>query len=64
MTIYNDLLVLDNKLETHQRHLQFLAIEILKSKNKLNPSFMWKTYSEKKYPIFNEKGCFLLISKR
>ena len=39
----NELLVLDNKLKTHQRHLQFLVTEIYKSKNKLNPSFMRKT---------------------
>ena len=32
----------DNKLKTHQRHLQFLDIEIHKSKNKLKPSFTWK----------------------
>ena len=37
MAKYNDLLALDNKLKTRQRHLQFLAIEIYKSKNTLNP---------------------------
>ena len=47
MTTYDDLLALDNKLEIHQRHLQFLATEIYKSKKKLNPSFIWKTYKEK-----------------
>ena len=47
MATYDDLLALENKLKTHQRHLQFLAIEIYKSKNKLNPSFMRKTYNEK-----------------
>ena len=40
MTTYDDLLALDNKLKTHQTHLQFLAIETYKFKNKLNPSFM------------------------
>ena len=34
MAIYDDLLGLDNKLKTQQRHLQFLDIEIYKSKNK------------------------------
>ena len=38
MATYDDVLALDNKLKIHQRHLQFLAIEIYKSKNKLNPS--------------------------
>ena len=46
MDTYDDLLALDNKLKNHQRHLQFLAIEIHKSKNKLYPSFMWVTYKE------------------
>ena len=52
MATYDDLLALENKLKTHQRHLQFLAIEIYKSKNKLNPSFMWKTYNEKIIPYY------------
>ena len=64
MPTYDDLLALDKKLRTHQRHLQFLAVEIYNSKNKLNPSFMWKTYKEKKCPIFTEKGYFPLNSKR
>ena len=50
MTTYGELLALDNKLKIHQRHLQFLAIEMYKSKNKLNSSFMWKTYKEKNIP--------------
>ena len=37
MTTYDDLLGLDNKLKSYERHLQFLAIEIYKSKNTLNP---------------------------
>ena len=30
MATYDDLLALGNKLKTHQKHLQFLAIEIYK----------------------------------
>ena len=41
MATYDELVALDNKLKTHQSHLQFLATEIYKSKNKLNPIFMW-----------------------
>ena len=52
MATYGDLLALENKLETRQRYLQFLATEIYKSKNKLNPSFMWKTYNEKIIPYY------------
>ena len=48
MATYDELfLALDNKLKIHQRHLQFLAIEIYNSKNMLNPSFMCKTYKKK-----------------
>ena len=47
MATYDELLALDNKLKIHQKHLQFLAIEIYKSKNKLNPNFMWKTCQKK-----------------
>ena len=50
VAIYDELLALDNKLKTHQNHLQFLAIELYKSKNKLNKSLMWKTYKEKNIP--------------
>ena len=60
MATYDDLLALENKLKTHQRHLQFLAIEIYKSKNKLNPSFMWKTYYEKNIPCSLRKGISIL----
>ena len=40
MATYDELLALDNKLKIHQRHLQFLAIEMYKSKTKLDPSFI------------------------
>ena len=63
MATYYELLALDNKLQIHQRHLQFLAIEMYESENKHNPSLMWKRYNEKKYPIFNMKGDFPLYSK-
>ena len=61
MATYDELLAFDNKLKTHQRHLQFLAIEIYKSKNKPNPSFMWETYKEKNIPYSQRKGIPLLI---
>ena len=61
MATYDELLAFDNKLKTHQRHLQFLAIEIYKSKNKPNPSFMLETYKEKNIPYSQRKGIPLLI---
>ena len=61
MATYDELLALDNKLKIHQRQSQFLAIEICKSKNKLKPSFMWKTYKEKNIPYSLRRGIFLFI---
>ena len=58
---YDELLALDNKLKTHQKHLHFLAIEIYKSKNQPNPSFMWKTYKEKNIPYLRRRGTSLSI---
>ena len=63
MASYDELLALDNKVKTQQRHLQFLAIEIYKSKNKLNPSFMWKAYKEKNIPYSLSSGISLSIPK-
>ena len=61
MATYDDLLALDNKLKIHQRHLQFLAIEIYKSTHKLNPSFMWITYEDKNIPYLLRRGILLLF---
>ena len=61
MTTYDELLTLNNKLKIHQRQLQFLAIEIYKSKNKLNPSFTWKTYKEKNIPYSLRRNISLFI---
>ena len=61
MATYDELLALYNKLKIHQRHLQFLTIEVYKSKNKFNPSFMWKTYKEKNIPYSLRRGISLFI---
>ena len=61
MATYNELLALDNKLKIHQRHLQFLAIEIHKSKNKINPRFIWKIYKGKNIPYSLRRGISLFI---
>ena len=61
MTTYDELLTLKNKLKIHQRQLQFLAIEIYKSKNKLIPSFTWKTYKEKNIPYSLRRNISLFI---
>ena len=38
------LLKLDNAVSIHQRNLQYLMIEIYKTKTSLNPSFMGETF--------------------
>ena len=60
MATYDKLLALNNKLN-NQRHLQFLAIEICKSKIKFNPSFLWKTHKEKNIPYLLRRGISLFI---
>ena len=47
--VYNNYM-LDKKVKIHQRSLQLLAIEIYKSRNKLDP-----TLCGEKYPVFTEK---------
>ena len=44
-----------------QRYLQFLAIYMYKSKNKLNTSFTWKTSKEENIPWSLRKGISLSI---
>ena len=61
MATYDELLAFDNKLKTNQRYLQFLAIEIYKSKNKLSPSFVRKTCKEKNIPYSLRRGTSLSI---
>ena len=38
---YKDLLVDHDEISINQKHLQFLATEVFKLANKLNPQFMW-----------------------
>ena len=38
---YEKLLQLDNNVPIHQRHFQYLALEIFKSLMKVNPKFVW-----------------------
>ena len=40
----------------HQRHVQFLAIEVYKSLTHLNPEFMWSYFSEKPLPCNLRNG--------
>ena len=38
---YGELHQLNNNVSIHQRHLQYMALEVFKSLMHLNPEFMW-----------------------
>ena len=40
----------------HQRHLQYLALEVFKSLMHLNPEFMWSYFNENPLPYDLRKG--------
>ena len=58
MAAYDALLVFDNKLRTHQRHLRFLVIEIYKSENKLNPQVLCGKNIKRKISYIHGEGVF------
>ena len=47
---YEELLQLNNIVSTHQRHLQYLALEVFKSLMHLNPEFTWYDFNENPIP--------------
>ena len=56
---FNELLAKENSVSVHQRNLQLLMIEIYKTKNSLNPSFMEDIYVERPnipYVLRNNDG--------
>ena len=57
MATYDDLSALDNKLKTHQRYLQFLAVEIYMDKINLIHKFHVKNipYSLRKKKFLRRK---------
>ena len=42
---YDELLISNRDISIHQKHLHFLATEIYKSVNNLNPQFMWNYFN-------------------
>ena len=59
MATYDDVLALDKKLKTHQKHLQFLGIEIYKSENRLNPHVSCEKHIRRKIFHIHGEGVFL-----
>ena len=56
---FDELLAKDNSVSVHQRNLQLLMIEIYKTKNNLNPSFMEDIFVERPnipYDLRNNDG--------
>ena len=53
---YQELLQLNNIVSIHQRHLQYLALEVFKSLMHLNPEFMWSYFNEKPITYDLRKG--------
>ena len=53
---YNELLILKRDISIHQKHLHFLATEIYKSVNNLNPQFMWNYFIISTLPYKLRKG--------
>ena len=53
---YQELLQLNNIVSIHQRHLQYLALEVFKSLIHLNPEFMWSYLNEKPITYDLRKG--------
>ena len=47
---YEELLQLNNNVFIHQRHLQYLILEIFKSLIHLNPEFLWSCLHENSIP--------------
>ena len=41
-----ELLQLNNNVSIHQRHLEYLALEVFKSLMHLNPEFLWSYFNE------------------
>ena len=53
---FQELLEIDGGLTIHQRHLQFLAAEVFKSINNLNPIFMTSFFQIRQIPYLLRKG--------
>ena len=47
---YKDLLADHDEISIHQKHLQFLATEVFKSANELNPQLIWCFFENHEIP--------------
>ena len=58
---YEEILTMSNVTSIHQKHLQFLAIEVFKSIMKLNPEFMWSFFNINHVPYSLRAGTLLAL---
>ena len=58
---YENLLNRSGDISLHQKHLQYLAIEVYKSLAKLNPGFMWNFFERNHAPYNLRRGDLLLL---
>ena len=58
---YGELLQFNNNVSIHQRHLQYLALEVFKSLMHLNPEFMWFYFNEIPIPYDLRKGIKVIL---
>ena len=47
---YRELLQLNNNMSIHQRHLQYLVLQVFEHLMHLNPEFMWSYFNENLIP--------------
>ena len=60
---YDELPELNNDVSIHQRHLRYLAIELLKLIMHLNRHFIWSYFEEKPMPYNLRDGSKLVLPK-
>ena len=59
--IYENLLNRSDDISIHQKHLQYLAIEVYKSLPKLNSGFMWNFFEKNHAPYNLRQGDLLFL---
>ena len=60
---YGKLIELNKGLSIRQRHLRYLATEVLRSIMHLNPQFIWSYFEEKPMPYNLRDGSKLVLPK-
>ena len=53
---YDTLLLMNNDISFHQKHLRYLTVEVYKTISEINPSFMWPYFRNNPIPYDLRKG--------